>query len=688
MNPRGLALAVALLAGGCTGLPEHETTTPEQDEQAREEKQEADVDVAFDGSSLPSFRLLRVIEDLLIDFRRDPRRTYAIVDAAQDLADHYRSLGYPDVRVEHVIEREPKPKVVFRIVEGPLVTIPELVIEGNESLPTEGLLELWSRTKSGLLGLGDPYFVEADLRAFAGSIRGRYEASGFLEVEVEGPLIERAAGATEARVRIRIVEGTRYVVARVEIAPQLGAPEELARLARDEVEGKPFDTLTLRTLRIRLRRQLEDAGFPEPVIRSDVRIDRENKRVRVRFVGERGPRARIGDIRIVGNERTAESVIAGKIRVRRGEWFHGGRVDQTIQDLYVSGLFTKVAVERELESDGTVTLTVVVEEAEAREISFLAGWGSYERIRAAAYYADNNLFGRGQRLRAGGKISTKSLGADTTWTEPELFGTDTSLTATGFIREREEPSFTDLSRGVNTALTRELFAHTQARVGYSFARRDGRDLDPLAAANTVEEFRLGRVFVELSHDSLDSPVYPTSGRRDVIRFEHASEALGGDLAFHRLTARTSWHLPLPVAERWTLSLGAATGLIWPLDDEPLPVQERFYNGGESTVRSFRQSELGPQTALGNPAGGEYRNVFNAELRFPLFRAVKGALFVDAGNVGTNVQNFGLANLRYGVGGGLRLSLPIGPVRIDGAINPDPRPSERDYVIHIAVGLPF
>ena len=141
-------------------------------------------------------------------------------------------------------------------------------------------------------------------------------------------------------------------------------------------------------------------------------------------------------------------------------------------------------------------------------------------------------------------------------------------------------------------------------------------------------------------------------------------------------------------DEWTLSFGAKTGLLWPRGGESVPIQERFFAGGESTVRSFEESELGPVLSSGKPAGGQYRNVFNAELRFPIFRAIKGAVFADAGNVGRKVGDWGLSGMRYGLGGGLRLALPIGPVRVDGGWNPDRDPGERSWVVHLSGGLPF
>lgn len=673
MTRRSLILLVAALSA-CTATP---TDT---------ELQGVDpvpFDLVFEGNeSVLGFTLQKQVPDLLIDFGRDPSKESTIFDLASDLADYYRDLGFPDVDVRYRIERQPKLKVVITVREGPRVTVSPPHIEGNTFLSTDALLPLWSRNLSGLLALGDPYFVEEDLRAFALAIRGRYQDQGYLDVQVTGPLVKRDTATGTASVDFSVHEGERYVLSSVNIDEGLAKPAGELDLS---LVGKPYDPLALRSLRVALREALRARGYPEPLIHLEVEVNRQTKRVTAQLEGTPGERAKVVAIEVAGHERTAEHVIRNKIEFAEGEWFNGPKVDETESNLYLSGLFSRVRVERKERAPGEVVMTVRVEEVEAREIGFLTGYGSYEKVRGAIILGDHNLFGLGQRLRLVGRASTKSWGTDATWAEPEIFGTRTDLSVTTFLTEREEPAFTNNSWGASTALSRRLFSHAQARLGYSFQHSDASNVDPTQAF-VKNDVTIGSVFTELSRDTRDSQIYPTAGHRELVRYEVASKTLGGDLEFSRLTARIDWHHPF--ATDWILSLAAQSGWIWPVDDEPLPVQERFYNGGQSTVRSFREGKLGPTTITGGPAGGEFRNVFNAELRYPIFRALKGAVFVDAGNVGIEVEDYGLADLRYAVGAGLRLALPIGPVRFDVGVNPDPKDGERDYTMHLAVGLPF
>ena len=169
----------------------------------------------------------------------------------------------------------------------------------------------------------------------------------------------------------------------------------------------------------------------------------------------------------------------------------------------------------------------------------------------------------------------------------------------------------------------------------------------------------------------------------------ASGILASEIEFLRATARVSYYFP--VTKRTNLAVGARGGIIAPMGktrSSTLPIDERFFNGGASSVRSFVERELGPKDRLGVPIGGEAFTVFNLEYTFPILGDLKGALFADAGNVRSKAADFGFGDMRYAVGGGLRYNLPFGPVRLDYGLNPSPRSDEDRGALHFSIGVAF
>jgi translocation and assembly module TamA len=142
----------------------------------------------------------------------------------------------------------------------------------------------------------------------------------------------------------------------------------------------------------------------------------------------------------------------------------------------------------------------------------------------------------------------------------------------------------------------------------------------------------------------------------------------------------------------------------------VPLAEKFFNGGENTVRSFHESELGPKDASGDPTGGLGFNVLSLELRQRLVGNLFASLFGDLGNIAPNRSPAERGNRPYdsrseilsdtfadffkdfrpAVGVGLQYLTPVGPARVDFAFNPDKdsRRDEDDFVVHLSVGMAF
>jgi outer membrane translocation and assembly module TamA len=99
----------------------------------------------------------------------------------------------------------------------------------------------------------------------------------------------------------------------------------------------------------------------------------------------------------------------------------------------------------------------------------------------------------------------------------------------------------------------------------------------------------------------------------------------------------------------------------------LPAAERFFAGGDNTVRGFAQDRLGEPATLdrnGLPTGGNALLIFNSEIRVPVWRGLIAAGFLDAGNVFMRVSDLDLGGIRGAAGVGVRYLSPIGPIRVD------------------------
>jgi len=227
-------------------------------------------------------------------------------------------------------------------------------------------------------------------------------------------------------------------------------------------------------------------------------------------------------------------------------------------------------------------------------------------------------------------------------------------------------------------------------VSYRFGlnKLDDVDISDPEVQEILDDVDIASVAAGLGYDTRSDVFVPDQGTLASIAAEWAARMLGSQVDFLKVTGSVAgfWGI-------WSggvLAAGFRTGLIAPLGTtDEIPIQVRFFNGGDDTVRSFAEDELGPKDSTGAPIGGEAATTLSLELRQRLRGNLEGALFYDVGNVETDWRDYlDFRDLRTGLGVGLRYLLPIGHLRIDVARNPSPRDEEDDWVLHFAVGMAF
>ncbi len=224
-----------------------------------------------------------------------------------------------------------------------------------------------------------------------------------------------------------------------------------------------------------------------------------------------------------------------------------------------------------------------------------------------------------------------------------------------------------------------------------------------------DDYTKGTVGLQAVWDTRDDIFYPSEGLRLASGFDISLPAFGSDLEYGRITLGCRYFIGLP--KEYILGLRATTGLIIPIRDQiSIPISERFFNGGDSTVRSYKHSKLGPKDSNNEPIGGLGYNVFSIELRKRFYRNFATTIYVDTGNVSPNrslLENNFLpytsrsdllndtlsdffSEFKFGVGIGFQYLLPVGPIRLDIAYNPDPDEAwnEDTWVYHFSLGMAF
>ncbi len=625
-----------------------------------------------------------LIADDLRDFERQELSAAPIDDAAFAVETRLRRAGFVFAQVDYEVQRGPeKATVVLKVVEGPRTILRGVTFEGLETRSAEDLQPYFD--------VGEPYSRDA-VESAANAIESSYRAQGHLDAEVAVTDEQLETDLSGARIVVRVSEGQQYVLSRVRIAGELGPlREQLAALLRERV-GDPW----VPQLTVALRSAAEDYLAQHAYVDADVDVAEpeygDGGEVELRVQVELGQQVVVDRIRLEGNAATWDSFVRSRVALEPGDLYRASLERESFRRLYRTGLFR--SVELELEGDGPRrTLVVRVEELPSLELYVEPGWGSYEGPRFTVGVTESNVLGSGRIARTEATVSARSVSASIDLIDPWFVGTEITADLNLSAERREEPSFTFEEVGAGLFFTRDWSAEFSTSVGYEFKRTDVIELDAEDpsdfAQDLLESVDIASVSLVPRVDRRNDLFAPMSGFLTQMRLEYATDALGSEVDFVRAQATYVQHIRLDEDET-SLALRFETGVIDPAaDTETIPIQERFFSGGDSTVRSFGESELGPSDDNGEPLGGEARSTFSAEVRRLLGANFEGVVFYDWGTVASQAEDaFDFDVTGQGVGVGLRYLLPIGPIRLDVAWNPSPEDDEDDWVFHLALGQAF
>ncbi len=563
-----------------------------------------------------------------------------------------------------------------------------------------------------LLGFGDrtalyqPHLLDAELRLLTRYYRQR----GFHQVSVQLDSVETVAASRGDVLHISIAEGPRTYLDTVGIvvvgADSLVAAETdtdalLADLRHVAGVPAPADLNDLGIDIYRLRTRLWERGHMlaeiRPVMTTAATDDPARRLARLVYEIAPGKAYRITGITVEGRRLTRLDLIGRELSLASGDVFRWSEIEASQQRLLDTSLFRDVNF-RPIDTDtvgGTTRLLVEVVERKPAYYEFGFGVGSRERIRLLAAWGHNNLFGTGQRLRAGSRTSLNyedvqrltdgpvrpelNYRYDLLHTYPGVLGRlrlDSSL----YVGKetRGESGLNLMSRGLSVGTrfgSGPRVSHiVEARIEEVDPSLHPDAKAPLRTAFEASDLRprdtrsLGWSY---QNEGRDDPLRPRRGATRTTRLEVAGGPLGGDNSFVKVSASWQGYRSFPLGG--VLAMRASAGIVRPYAGslargaDGVPYQERFFAGGATTVRGYLERSLGPQITdqavldslelasdvpLSNqPArGGNYLLLTNVEWRFPLplLRSwrVDGVAFVDGGNVWENARDIRLRSFRW------------------------------------------
>jgi outer membrane protein assembly complex protein YaeT len=620
-------------------------------------------------------------------------------DAAFFLELFYRKHGYAKVNVRYAIESGE----VLRldIDEGPIVTLGLVNFVGNQSQPADILFDYAvgpTRERYSSLQSKLP-FVAADVEEGAGLVQRRYVSQGFLAAKVDPPIYHYAEDGSRVDATIPITEGRQYFFGQINFVGETIYGSEALRGQMLDLVEQPYTESRVSDIPRRLQSYFRTRGYYEVKVDAVGNPDAgRDGHVPVQVSITPGRIYHFDGVTVKGLEKLRPSYLSRRFSKFSGKTYSPEVVDDKFRELMRSGLFTVLQIKPTMIGGDALRLDIVAEEAKSKEFGFSLGYGSYAGAIVGASWRDRNLFGYGRPLTTSFEWSQRGYKGEVLWEDPYFFDTEFGFKAKLAALTFEYDGYTKFEAGTRFDLTRKL--SKKYEVGLVLTERHvevtSADIAPQFLGRT--SYFVSSIGLTQSLDLRDSKVNPSRGLVFDNTLDFASSAIGSQIDFIRSTARFTYFQPIgrepkpgQPDRRTLLAFGARFGIIHSLDGSDmvsdLPIDERFFNGGNTTVRSFTERDLGPHDG-DNPIGGEFLTVFNVEYTFPIYGELQGAAFVDAGNLLPSSEDPGLDDMRYAIGLGLRYKLPIGPIRLDYGYNPDRHPGEDAGAFHFSFGFAF
>lgn len=688
------------------------------------------VDIVVEGAGISHGRLTKLIpvyeenavdDDLLNEGRRN-------------LLNYFEADGYFDAQVE--VRRQPDPqedllRVVYDVNRGARHKLTTLVIRGNKYFPADDIRERMQVQSAGLFlshGRFSPGMLTRDVQ----TIVNLYRDNGFEQVKVTPDVQDDYQGEqNRMAVFIDVVEGPQTLVGSLTLNGIKSLPEDQIRSLLTIMEGQPFSQTNLAQDRDSVLNFYFNNGFPDVQFEvASKPADGNPNRMDVTYTIKEGERVLVDRVLTSGLHYTQPWVVSRDMRIHRGDPLSQENMYLSQTGFYDLGIFNEVDMAVQNPEGRSRYKDVLFQFQEAKRWTFNYGLGieiqsgssggsqdpaGHTEVSPRVSFDVNriNFRGRDHTLTLHSHVGRLQQRGLISYDAPRWFNIrnlrltfttlyDNSLNVKTFTSQRFEESV----QAVQTVTRRaggQPISSLIWSLNYRRVRASDLRITPEQIPLLSQPVRVGMPGLTYIRDKRDDPIDAHKGNYTIFDSGYAASALGSEASFGRMLVQNATYQPFGRRNKYVFARSTRIGIEEPTGNTTLiPLPERFFAGGGSTLRGFGLNQAGPRDLdTGFPIGGGAMFVNNLEMRFPpvtlpLFQDnISFVAFHDFGNVferATDMFNSFLTwkqpnraqcrlttpeaqcsfnYMSHAVGGGVRYRTPIGPVRVDIGYNLNP-----------------
>ncbi len=550
----------------------------------------------------------------------------------------------------------------YKVNKGYKVVIKNIIIKGNKPF---SISEIDSLMRTHVSSLFAPeFFCERRLKRDIENIENFYNNQGYLSAKANYSL-KFGKNKKSVTIYINIIKNIRTYIKSISVT---GLPLKIKNMVANyfkKMNGEPLKILDADNGKNLIETDLSNNGYIFSKTRLRIVYLKNKSECRLYYSTQKSQKVIIKNIFITGNTITKTGYIKSLVLFKKGQVYNQDRIMKTQNDLYKTGLFNSVAIK--LENPENIkkykNIIIQVEDSKPISLSFGAGYGTYTRYRGFFQINDDNLFGSGKSLSMRFSKSAIYTNLLFDYYDPAIYNyRGLAFNAEALDSDIITLNYTLHKEGTSFSLIRKFNHNLKGLLSYNMSYDNLSGLNPGVdvTPRDIGFTRISSLEASLIYNSKNNVFNPTSGNLTNIRFSYSSAILDSQINFAELFVHTEQFIPF--VYNTVLEYSLRFGYIRPLaPTAQVPINERFFLGGRTTVRGFPQDSIGVVNQYGYAEGGDVMENYNLQLNIPIYHNIELFGFQDGGNVFLTPSDIKPLALYKSAGAGVMYLSPIGPI---------------------------
>lgn len=525
---------------------------------------------------------------------------------------------------------------------------------------------------------------------------------GYLDAELSAPEFSFFEEEGRAEILFLLQEGNRRVIKGIEVQGNTFFDNRTVLAAAGLQQGSVFTEQKMTEAAAKIRSLYGRDGFQDISVRINTEISAMSE-VFLNISVFENERFIVQGIRLHGNRQTREKFLKNRLDLRVGESLSYRKINISRKSLYDLGLFSRVDIEFSPQTgvDGETAASdsskpgpparpcivdVTVQEIQPYRLRYGLLYDTEAGAGGKAEIIRRNAWGKGILLGAAGRLNEEERGARLFLRTPTLFGKKISSEFYSFWEKNRKPTFEERRIGLALQQQWPLTKSNILSANLSLENDLNTPIPEQAAGAPSPGVTLGLLSLSFSRDTRDNLLDAKMGTLFSQNVEFSPGLFSSRSMYVRVFSQL--YLYRKISENLVYASGLRVGIGSGLTGDPL-AGKRFFAGGGTSVRGFGRFELGPKFEdTGLAKGGEGLVIINQELRFPFYKSIGGAVFLDLGNIYERLKDFNPLQIRSSAGFGLRWNTPYFLLRFDWGFKLDRKPGESASSMFFSIGQAF